>query len=294
MITVRLAGGLGNQLFQYAAGRALSLRHGVPLRLDRSFLDARIPRRNVTQRYFALDIFRFHDLSAGHFPPPCGPDWLARRWYDLRRRFQPSLPEYRLELSALSRVDLTDAPSHCYLEGYWQQGAIVEEAANLLRDELILRDPLDEHAVREAVRIRRERTVGIFVRRGDLVSNPEANAFHGVCPTDYYLHAAAEMQERHPGVSFTIFSDDLEWCRNHLGQLPSVHFVDDRSAGRQYGQHLFLLSQCAHLILSNSTFGWWAAWLRPDPKRTVIAPQQWFRDSRIDTSALIPSSWIRL
>ena len=110
------------------------------------------------------------------------------------------------------------------------------------------------------------------------------------------------MFRQHQSIIFTslsvekiyVFSDDIEWCRANLSFGIPTMFVGDEYAGEKGEGHMYLMSKCKYFIIANSSFSWWGAWLALFKDKIVICPKQWFGDASIDTSDLIPESWIRI
>lgn len=291
-VIVRLMGGLGNQLFQYATGHAVAKRLGVPLLLDRTFLDSRPPGMDWTPRAFELDAFRapiaFADPEeVRRFRRP-----IDRR---LHRRLQHALP------NLYPAVHLERAPGYdpailrhkapLYLEGFFQNERYFAEVADELRSELFV--PREQPDARNAALLSAVTsgiTASVHVRRGDYITNAASNRFHGVCPPDYYARAAAELVERHDVGRFFVFSDDPEWTRANLSfPRPAEHIA--HNTGKAAHWDLFLMKRCRHHIIANSSFSWWGAWLDGRPDSVVIAPAQWFAGTGTPASAIIPPSW---
>ena len=145
-----------------------------------------------------------------------------------------------------------------------------------------------------AERITSVNAVCINVRRTSFVTNPQENKFRGALEVPYFEAAVRHMQHNIADPVFFLFSDDIGWCRERLGHVQPAVIVDHSVAGRKFGQYLRLISLCRHFIIPNSSFGWWGAWLGTAPDKVVIAPRQWYRDARMDTSRLTPPEWIRM
>jgi hypothetical protein len=135
-------------------------------------------------------------------------------------------------------------------------------------------------------------SVAVHVRRGDYVSLKQAAHFHGLCDMDYYRAAMATLNQKYSGLKYFVFSDDITWCRSQFGNTGQISFIEDESDKRS-SQDLFIMSACRHQVIANSSYSWWAAWLK-DSSGDVIAPKNWFSDPSINTSDLYPGKWIRL
>jgi hypothetical protein len=293
VVVVRLAGGLGNQMFQYAAGRALAQRWQTELRLDLGFFS----EQNL--RAYSLHGFNIHQRIASHEDVrkltvtnrTRSQRWVKKLMDLLRPSASPTVVKERSHLRFDPRPFRT--ARDVYLTGYWQSVHYFEAIANLLRKEFTLRqEQLPDNQALEQ-QIVGTAAIGVHVRRGDYVANTDTNQFHGVCSLDYYHSCARSLLSQVPNAHFFVFSDDPGWAKAHLQLGGPTTVVEPSGADRDHEQ-LLLLSRCQHLILANSTFSWWAAWLGHRPSRQVYAPRRWFARNRLDTREFIPSSWIRV
>ena len=281
MIIVTIIGGLGNQLFQYAAGRAVALKHGTRLRLDLSGFP-HYPRP------YLLDRFRIEareaspaelQLAAG--AGTSGASTPMRRIVEHGPTFHP---------------EILESGPHLYLQGYWQSPRYFEAIAAQIRADFQPRHPLSPAAQAAASSMQAPGSVALHIRRGDYVTHPGANQVHGVTGLDYYQRAMAAIEGRIASPRYFVFSDDLAWAREHLRSRHPLRFVDPHDSAldpTRDHEDLILMSQCHHQIVANSTFSWWAAWLNPRPDKQVIAPTRWFA-TRPEPEALIPPEWTRL
>lgn len=290
-VVARIEGGLGNQLFQYAAARSLADRLGCDLVLD---------LRGLTQngdRPFQLDLYRIRADIAD-------PDLLA------------ALPEPRASRAGRMRSALAQAaPFLCtfpvfwprsfaydprferisrpvYLVGYWQsERYFAWNRASLLHD-IQLREPLPASYLLDKI-LRSINSVALHVRRGDYVSNAAAAQFHGLCDMDYYRQAIQALRSAHPDIEVYVFSDEPDWARVHLQLGVPTHVVDAHTADQGH-LDMELMRNCRHHVIANSSFSWWGAWRCERGGQKVYAPRRWFADARVDTSDVVPSRWICL
>ncbi len=290
MILVQISGGLGNQLFQYATARALALHKRAPLKFDLSILDKdRI--RSYRLKHFkvqgevatALEIKRF-DRTGAH----C----VRKPFYE---HLQSLLPYHRRSTLSEQRVFVYDPKvfkcrRQVHLIGYWQNEKYFRHIRQILLDELDLKTELCEADLDVAQQIRVTEAVSLHVRRTDYVTNPRTHRIHGTCGTDYYTQAIAWVCQNTSAPTFFVFSDDIEWAKANL-QIEQAHRYIDHNGAQADFRDLWLLRQCRHHIIANSTFSWWGAWLGEHPAKMVVAPRRWFRCSKDDARDLIPSTW---
>lgn len=289
MIIVCLKGGLGNQMFQYAAGRNLALRHGVPLKLDLSSFEGN--QAGSTPRRFALDCFAIEALKA----PPWEVMLMTGRGGSLCKTATARLIglfcsywSYR-ERRFQYDPDLMNLPDNVYLEGYWQSERYFCNIHETIRREFSLKEEPDGKNRELADLIGEVNSVALHVRRGDYVENPVANASHGVCELSYYNNAVKRVVQRVENPVFFVFSDDPGWCKENLLIPFQTHYLDHN--GEQPHEDLRLMSLCRNHIISNSSFGWWGAWLSSNQDKIVIAPKKWFNDPTINTDDVVPVGW---
>lgn len=290
MIISNILGGLGNQMFQYAAGRALALRNMTELRLDISgFEDYDLHQGFELQNLFSCPAAI---ASPGDVRQILG--WqsssIARRvlmrprFSTLRRRSLVVEPHFDFW------TGLFAAPPDCYIYGYWQSEKYFADHSGRIRDDFAFRIPLDERNREIAERMESSNSVSLHVRRGDYANNPKTLAVHGLCSLDYYHAAVKFVSERADSPKFFIFSDDIPWAMENLKL--SGEFIGHNHGEESY-KDMQLMSLCRHHIIANSSFSWWGAWLNPEPQKIVIAPAKWFADGRA-VDDLIPENWVRL
>lgn len=283
MIVSRLFGGAGNQLFQYAAGRALADRLGTDLALDRRYVGLTgQPRADAFAHFGRARFIETPRL------PPARMDGLLR--YGLWRYFGRN-PRFRREAGLGFDPGFFDLPDDTYLHGYWQSPRYFGGAGARLRDDLAMTTPLDDANAGMAARIAAAKvSVSVHVRRGDYVGD---GAF-AACTPGYY-RAAIDHIAGHVGQSPTcfVFSNDPAWARENLelGRETVIVDINAEDAGH-FDMHLQTL--CDHNVIANSTFSWWGAWLNPHPGKIVVAPKVWFGPGKPDNPDLCPPDWLRL
>ena len=308
MIIVRLKAGLGNQLFEYAAGLRLARRHQTTLKLDIEE-DPRETHRTPGwlpgyERKPQLDLFhttgtlatgeeadRLRDPFRPSVRTPLALSALDRRW---RPKFGYPRTHVRENGHGYDPAIL-ELPDDCYLEGFWQTEKYFLDAAEQVRAEFTPRDSKLQPYAREYVgRLRNgsREVVSLHVRRGDLAFAKEVlndrKGVHGEPVAPQYAHEA--MKRFGPETVFLVFSDsakDVAWCRENI-RGENLAF----SEGHTDLQDFELMRECDHNIIANSTFSWWAAWLNHHRGRRVIAPKNWFYSSRNGQSRdIIPAAW---
>lgn len=282
-VVVGLSGGLGNQMFQYAAGRALALRLGAPLALDVSWFSDR------AERQFGLDGFVVDGRVLRPLPLPPGlvrlESRMSRRWGRLRHGV-PIFRERHFRFD--TRFDLLGRP--VFLEGFWQSERYFATQGAAIREDFLLAQPLRISAQRYLDQISTSDAICVHVRRGDYVSNPVAADTHGTCSPRYYSAAVADIADGLSNPHCFVFSDEPAWARDNLTLGVPATYVDANSASEPHWD-IALMSACRHFVIANSSLSWWAAWLGNAQDKRVIAPSPWFKDPTKDTRDLLPAAW---
>lgn len=294
-VIVQILGGLGNQMFQYALGRAIAHRTGAPLLLDTNVIEH---AHQQTQRSYDLDIFklqptyatradvaRYHSHGAGLVGK------IAHRI-----RGASGAPEIVHQYKFEYQPAILDLAPPVYITGYWQSHRYLTDIEDALRSDFEFREALPPAAAGLAQAIAQPGAVALHVRRGDY-TGPKYAHFIGPCGIDYYRRAVARVRETVERPAFFIFSDDLAWCRANFDWLGGeVLFMDYATppGSKVNASDLQLMAHAECFIIANSTFSWWAAWLAGDRAKLVIAPKTWFKLAELSTDDLIPSHWERL
>jgi len=297
MIIMRLKGGLGNQMFQYALGRCLAEKRGTKLKLDTTFLVNRLPRKNFVFRDYDLDIFQvqadFTRFSrfAGVFNNIAFPLYY---FYLKIRQFFNIHYVVREKKDYIFDESVLDSPGNVYLDGYWQSEKYFKDIEGVIRKDFTFKNGLGKNGMIMAEKIKNSNAVCVNVRRADYVSNPLNRDFFGTIGYDYYKKAEEVIASKTKHLYFFVFSDDINWCKDNLKFNHPVVFVGREYAGKKWQQYLQLMIMCKHFIIPNSTFAWWAAWLSENKNKIIIAPKNWVSGPSINTDDLIPPSWIRI
>jgi len=291
-VIARITNGLGNQLFQYAAGKSLAERLGASLKLDIRWYESE--SKSHTKRIYALGRFGVREELAD--PEEArrfrGTSLYAR---GVRHFFAA---DRRLRYRRIERrEDYFDSPALArlkgiYLQGFWQSEDFFCDQADAVR--AALSEPIAMAAPGDPVarKLYEEESVAVHVRRGDYATNPVYAASYGLCEPSYYEAAARHILERKPAARFFVFSDDQAWAASNLRLPGPTEFVSAPDEGDGFGDFK-LMRTCRHFIISNSTFSWWAAWLGSGAGKIVCAPRPWFADDR-DETRLVPEAWLRV
>lgn len=293
MVSILLRGGLGNQLFQYATGRAHAIRTESDLFIDTSRLE-RERSPNVAKRSLHIDAF---DLSEHYMERTSTFDVGSDLFERIPRLFASVTPRLATRLFNLYVEDdpqefdpgVLELPGDITLNGYWQSEQYFDEYADTLRDEITVSTPPRGKNETWYDRIQDANSVSVHIRRGDYVSLGYA------LPRVYYRTALDQIHRKTGADTLFFFSDDMAWVREHSqGLLPErgdldVNYVECND-GETAHEDLRLMRSCDHHVIANSTFSWWGAWLDKTESKHVIAPASWF-DTPVDQLDIIPDRW---
>lgn len=294
MIIVRLQGGMGNQMFQYALGRVLAIKNNVPLGLDLTFLLDRTPMPSYfTFRDYNLGDFNIEATIVSKKDIP----FLYRkynfgifmRYIDFIRRRLLSTEGKEKKGYVFDSAILELGPN-AYLEGWWQNPTYFENIKDVIRKDFTLKNLPSNNIQILANEISKTNSLCIHVRRGDYVGNKN----HEIVDKEYYTKGIEYISKIIRIEKIYVFSDDIEWCKNNFSFDFQTMFVGGEYVGKKDEGHIYLMSLCKNFIITNSSFSWWAAWLGTNPKKIVIAPKQWLPDITVDTNGLIPDNWIKI
>lgn len=294
MVVTRLVGGLGNQLFQYAAGLNLARLNKVSLKLDTTDFD--------TYRLHAYSLDHFN-IDASIAEPKDLKRFRRTRVSAIRRRLaveeRPGVRRHRgdtwvSEVSMEYDPEILSVKGNVYLDGYWQSEKYFLRIQDALRRELtIIPAPSSEN--REmAARIRHSSSVSVHVRLGDFASDPLTKAVHGLLEPQYYIDASRHLLGLYPDIHFFLFSDAPREALTRAALPPERTTIVDLNSAETSYEDLRLMALCDHHIVANSTFSWWGAWLGTNPEGISIAPVKWFADETRNSRDIVPERWLRL
>jgi hypothetical protein len=285
MIIVRIIGGLGNQMFQYALFRSLK-ENGKDVKMDISEFET-YGRHNGYElsKVFAIE----ENIASNHeveLLADKNEDFMSkvrRKIFGIKKThyFQEEF-KYIPEVFNLDNV---------YLDGYWQSEKYFGENKDIIRNNFNFRNNLDDKNKEMVEKIINTNAVSIHVRRGDYVSNPEASKLHGGITTlDYYKKSIEAINAKVENPVFFVFSDDINWVKQNMSITNSYYI--DWNKGKDSYKDMQLMSYCKHNIIANSSFSWWGAWLNNNPSKIVITPNKWFNNKSAED--VVPHNWVKI
>lgn len=289
MIRLILSGGLGNQMFQYAAGRALSIRTNTDLSINNQILKK---KTKATQRNYELNIFRIKPnienrvsekiaLNLFLFLQKINSNILINRYIFRDKKAQC----YDENFSAL--------PNNKILYGYFQNQNYFKEIAETIQNDFSFIKPLKEKNLETRNLITNCNSISLHIRRGDYLNK---NSNLRVLNIDYYRRAIDYFISKIKDPHFFIFSDDIDWVNKNLKLNLYEHTIVNWNKGKDSYIDMQLMSLCKHNIIANSSFSWWGAWLNKNSHKIVIAPDSWYKTDQTNDypDGFVPSEWIIL
>jgi hypothetical protein len=293
-IISKIYGGLGNQMFQYACGRAVANRLKAQLYLDLSWF-------NSGNREFMLDAFpKIHYFR---FSTSKHRNFLTRKIISLSQKILRRMSiEYTIrvinEPSYSYWTGIEQIRSSVILSGYWQNEKYFSDISSVIKQDFMFPefDCLEAKNIAKKI-IEAPCSINVHVRRGDYADNPKTNSVHGVCPSDYYQKAIQLIIDKHVGKitpELYVFSDDPDWVKSNFDTcgFPSVTVNIQEHKDKPY-QDMHLMSLCKHHIIANSSFSWWGAWLSSG-NGIVVAPKRWFTEDTMKDYNPSLESWITI
>lgn len=263
MNIIKIKGGLGNQMFQYAYGRMLILIDKKDVTFDISFFESGKKNKDTYQS-FILNEFNI----------------------DNSVKFKNVNENGLLKIFKKIISKITGA------YGFYQSEKYFKEIEYIIRREFTLKESLSVVAEEYSNKINDvQNSISIHIRRGDYISNKSTNFFHGTCNLDYYERAIDYIKEKVESPTFFIFSDDIEWVKKNLKIDNSICVSNPEI--KDY-EELILMSKCKHNIIANSTFSWWGAWLNQNPDKIVIGPKQWTVKKTSNELDILPKDWMQM
>lgn len=256
-VVIKLQGGLGNQMFQYAFGKNISNLTNRKLILDLSFLNNRDLGPDFVYRDYDLDIFDLKDVSVVNY--------YDKDYELILEDFNPNITVE--SINKFIKEIIHNTSETIYLDGYWSSPQYFNKIDfNLKQKCLIESNDL-------LFKIQNTNSVMLNIRRADFLNND----FHGTYGKEYILKGIDNLTKKFTDLNFFIFSDDIEWCENNLNDIPNSTIVTHTHKGNKFYNYFLLMCECKHFIIPNSTFAWWAAYLSKHKNKKVLYPEIWLK-----------------
>ena len=295
MVIIKLKGGLGNQLFQYAAAKSIARNNQTEVLIDaetgfkgdpykRSFalmnfcIESKVEDASTINSLINKNkVIRYLKKRLSDFFEICNLKYLDEPFY----HFDPQTAAYRTS-------------KNIYLEGYFQSEKYFNSIANEIRSEFELKSPTDEINSKYLAQINSSESVSLHVRKYDDALANGAYQIYGSCTTEYYQKAISYMQDKLKDPFFFVFSDDIDWTKMNINLNNSrVEYISHNNIESGH-EDIRLMKACKHNIIANSSFSWWGAWLNRNSGKIVIAPDKWLDTEICDFKDVVPVNWIKL
>jgi hypothetical protein len=288
MIIVKLQGGLGNQLFQYAIARSLASRLKTTFKLDISWYRT----QGDVVRHYELHRFNITEHIASDAEVRAFKRYQkkGRKIWFLYNYICADESKYVREKGYRFNPHMFNLTGDFYLDGVWISEKYFRDISPIIRADLVYTAPLSVAADTILKQIRASESVSVHIRRGDFVTSAKSHA--GPLSLEYYHDAIKRVRQQATNPLFFIFSDDIAWVKANLNiDIPVVYVSDPNNISDC--EELVLMSHCSQHIIANSTFSWWGAWLDPRPNKIVIAPSTWFKQETHNAFIrdLVPEAW---
>jgi hypothetical protein len=288
-IIIRLVGGLGNQMFQYAAGRAVAYRTNMPLKLDIKYFE-KYKLRSYQLGCFNINEDFASDKEISYFKKPAKKQVISYMIHIIMNRCK-RIEVIKQKIFGYNPY-ISKIKSSAYLDGYWQSEKYFSDVADIIRNEFTLKNRPNDENLKLLEKIKDFDSVSMHIRRGDYVSDPKTNETHGFIGLDYYNKAIGFISSRIDKPYIIVFSDDIYWARRNFTTSLPVYFISNDNGNDC--EQLWLMSKCKHHIIANSSFSWWGAWLSGNDSKIVIAPEKWFADKAMESRDIYVDSWVKL
>ncbi len=288
MIIIRLSGGLGNQMFQYAFAKSLSILH--------------------PEQSFSLDIssfqgtYRKYDLQHFCVDIPIADNKNKAQLLDkektflnkFREKYSPYYKKIKVE-EQYYHFDkkLLEVKQNALINGYFQSEKYFKVCEKEIRENFQFRkNPLGDNSDMLATIQNTANAVSIHIRRGDFVGN----SLHPLQSEFFFKESISILQAKASNLHLFLFSNDVAWVKEYLHFDVPYTIVDINNEENGF-EDLRLMSCCQHHIIANSSFSWWGAWLNPNPNKIVVAPAKWVDSQSVyyqNLDDIIPESWIKI
>ena len=291
---VRVYGGLGNQMFQYAAGKSISHHRSEKLMLDTSAFRTKNDSLNLTCRNldildFELDIIHenYNDIIRYKYP------------YGIISKLSSFFRKKILNNYFYGwNPELFNDKKVTYLDGYFQSEKYSQKIKSCIFKSYKLKRDLENQILFIKKIFLDNSFIGVHVRRGDYFENPKVKKWHGICNLEYYQKGINYLLHKYPHSRVAIFSDNIDWCKNYLKDVNDPFYDSDFAKNNgiflKASQELILLSQCHNFVISNSTFSWWAQYLSMHKGKQIVSPYVWNLNPRSKNLDLINDSWYKI
>ena len=300
MLISRLYGGMGNQMFQYAFGRSVSERLGVDLTLDIRFLLDNTKRSNFTLRKFDLDLFDIKAIigdidTLSQIPFHFTKFQKAYQLLKCKLGIKTYINGFRLIKEEFYNENSLQMENNYILDGYWQKYSFFKDYEHLIRKELTFKDKPTQKIQELEDYISSRNSIAIQIRKTDYLTIKKNQFIFEDLTPEYFEASLNYLKKKLNNPIILIFSDDNDWVKSNLKFIKDESIIiEDEWKGPKYQFSMYLMNKCNNHIISNSSFGWWGAFLAENPDKIVVAPKKWYKISSMNNNISLPDSWVRI
>ena len=278
MVIIKLQGGLGNQMFQYASAKAIALHRKQELKIDHSNFET------YDLHSYGLDHFNIKAEKQLISSKPTFFNKLALK-YGLKKEHTHNETDFKFnENKQIFNIKTNDLILH----GYYQTEKYFKKYRNEILADFEIKGALKPETEAMLSKIRSTNAVSIHIRRGDYLLHD----VHNTAKDAYYKAAMEFIESKIENPIYYLFSDDMKWVKENFKSKHKMVYVDFNDASTNY-QDIKLMSNCKHNVIANSSFSWWSAWLNKNPEKLVIAPKVWFNGDMYDYTDIVPETWYK-
>jgi len=283
-------------MFQYAASKALAAKLATDLKIDTTFYKKNFATEIEHQRRYLLNTyFQLHAPLLTAAESQLLTKYSRHIGYRLYKKTSEllGLPSpfrfYQEKTFAGYEPGIHGVSGRIvYLHGGFQSEKYFMNCADSIREDFTFRS-IDPKNASIAEQMQEQESIAIHIRRGDYVQSP----YHNTCSVDYYLSAMQRVEATVAKPFYYIFSDDIDWVKEQLNISADHEFITHNNGDDSY-KDMYLMSQCRHNIIANSSFSWWGAWLNQYGKKVVIAPEDWLSYHQVSARSIVPDAWLTL
>ena len=290
MKIVKIYGGLGNQMFQYAFAKELNNKFP-----NEVFIDTIWGNKNTIHHGYELDKLFNIDLNEADVKSikelSTSPD---NFFLKIKRKYFTKKTHY-IDKDFIFSDKVFNQSKNCYYEGYWQSedffSSVKEQIKNIYQFKL----PLDKEN-QDLLSKLGNNSLSIHVRRGDYLKEKSLN----ICNLDYYKNALNKILKEEKITGIIFFSNDIDWVKENINTENIPTYYSTKNLGKDSWKDMALMSLCSHNIIANSSFSWWAAYLNNNPTKKILCPEIWGLSSpknsyyHFDFSRVTPKEWIKV
>lgn len=285
MIVIEASGGLGNQMFQYALYKKLESM-GKDVAMDTSFFRSKQNLRELEIGVFGVQYRSITDKEAAYIRGYGYQDTIIDKIkYKLKsskmKTYRDTIEHFQPEIFKMDDI---------YLCGYWQSEKYFKDIRNTILEEFSFPLETRERFKELCKQMQEENSVSIHIRRSDYLTEQNIKVYGNICTEKYYENAIAYIDRQIETPHYYVFTDDLEWTRGYF--KGDQYTIVDENRGKDSYADIYLMSQCKHNIIANSSFSWWGAWLNENPSKKVLAPKKWFHNH--EKEDIVCEDWIRI